>query len=62
MDQLARTLDAEGVLPRRDFPTAVRMLCRLRAMTFDMDRPFTLSRPLSDFIVATGSQAQVEAA
>lgn len=55
MDDLARALDAEGVLARRDFPTAVRLLCARRAMAFEMDRQFTLSRPVSDFAVAASA-------
>ncbi|SEL90625.1 TnsA endonuclease N terminal [Sphingomonas palmae] len=52
LDQLARALDAAGTLDRRDFPTAVRLLCAKHALAFDMDRQFTLSRPASDFVVA----------
>ena len=61
MDQLARMLDVEGALARRDFPTAVRLLCSKRAMAFDMDRPFALSRPAFDFVVAFET-VQAEAA
>lgn len=61
MDEIARALDADGVLARRDFPTAVRLLCAKRAMVFDMDRQFTLSRPVSDFVVAVEA-AEREAA
>lgn len=59
LDRIARALEAEGVLVRRDFPTAIRLLCAKRAMAFDMDRPFALSRPVSDFVVVP---AQAEAA
>ena len=62
MDDLARRLDAQGVLARRDFPTAVRLLCAKRAMAFDMDRPFTLSRPVVDFTVALEAPTRAEAA
>lgn len=62
MDELARALDADGVLARRDFPTAVRLLCAKRAMAFDMDRQFALSRPASDLVVAAGDAAGREAA
>lgn len=59
MDEAARALDASGALARRDFPTAVRLLCAKRAMAFDMDRPFTLSRPVADFVVAvTATEAE----
>ncbi|OQW42394.1 MAG: hypothetical protein A4S12_00635 [Proteobacteria bacterium SG_bin5] len=62
MDQLARELDVAGTLPRRDFPSAVRLLCAKRAMAFDMDRAFALSRPVSDFAVCVEAQAEAEAA
>lgn len=58
MDEVGRALDADGVLARRDFPTAVRLLCAKRAMAFDMDRQFTLSRLVSDFLVAADAAAR----
>ncbi|WP_162233313.1 TnsA endonuclease N-terminal domain-containing protein [Sphingomonas sp. Leaf33] len=58
LDAIARGLDADGTLARRDFPTCVRLLCARRALAFDMDRKFELSRPASDFVVAaTNSEA-----
>lgn len=62
LDWIARSLDAEGVLRRADFTTASRLLCARRAMAFDMDRPFALSRPASDFVVVAAVAAQAEAA
>lgn len=52
LDSIARQLEADGVLARRDFPICVRLLCARRALAFDMDRKFELSRPASDFVVA----------
>lgn len=62
MDDLARRLAADGVLPRRDFPTAVRLLCAREAMAFDMDRQFRLSRSVSDFTVVSERRVEPEAA
>lgn len=58
LDQLARSLDAAGVLPRVDFPMAMRLLCAGRAMAFDMNRLFTLSRPASDFVVPGATEEE----
>ncbi|MDQ2877486.1 MAG: TnsA endonuclease N-terminal domain-containing protein [Pseudomonadota bacterium] len=52
LDQIARRLDADGVLPRRDFPVCMRWLCAKRVMSFDMGRKFELSRPACDFMSA----------
>ncbi len=52
LDAIARTLDADGVLARRDFVVCLRWLCAKRVVSFDMDRKFELSRPASDFVVA----------
>lgn len=59
LDALARALDADGVLARRDFPTCVRWLCAKRVMSFDMSEKFELSRPASDFVVSGAAQVEV---
>jgi len=59
LDAIARALDADGVLARRDFPTCVRWLCAKRVMSFDMDLKFELSRPASDFVVSPTDQVEV---
>ncbi|MEE4209565.1 MAG: TnsA endonuclease N-terminal domain-containing protein [Parvularcula sp.] len=49
LDEIGRSLAAQGVLPRNDFTTALRILCARRILVFDMNRKFELSRPASDF-------------
>lgn len=46
---LQRELDADGVLGEADFTETVRHLCATRQLAFDMEKRFSLLRPVSDF-------------
>ena len=46
---LQRELDAHGVLAEADFTVALLHLCATRQLAFDMERSFSLLRPVSDF-------------
>ena len=49
---LQRELDADGVLTEADFTAVLLHLCATRQLAFDMERSFSLLRPVSDFAFA----------
>lgn len=46
---LARRLETDGFLDEGDFRTALRHLCSMRQVAFDMETLFDLDRPANDF-------------
>lgn len=51
IEDIAISLGAAGVVPRADVVTCIRLLCRERQVSFDMNRQFKLSMKASEFVV-----------
>lgn len=49
VSELQRELGQAGILSQKDFSSIFRHLCATRQLEFDMDRKFSLIRPVSDF-------------
>lgn len=49
MVDLQRGLEADSVLDPADFTACIDYLCAKRHLTFDMERPLRMLRPVSDF-------------
>ena len=48
-------LAADGLLGEADFTACLRHLCATRQLVFDMEKKFSLSRPVTDFAIAASS-------
>ena len=49
LDDVAMALDREGSIPKREFPLIMLWMCAERHLAFDIDRPWDLLRPVTDF-------------
>lgn len=62
LDDVAVALDAEGTIPKNEFPLLILWMCAERHLVFDIDRPWDLLRPVSDFSFPDAAPALREAA